>query len=79
MKRPEGYPDLLKFTYLGCPILLDYKEMFIAPLVSPTVDPQAVMNYLVAEGFLIPEPEENQATEQPEDHSEDQPEDLSRN
>ena len=51
MTRPEGYPDLLKFTYLGCPILLDYKEQSITPLAPPTVDPQAVMDYLVVEGF----------------------------
>ncbi len=70
MIKPEGYPDLLKLTYLGCPFLLDYKEKSIVPLAAPTVDPEPLMAYLIAEGFLIPEPE---------NHSDGQPEDWSRN
>lgn len=70
VNRPEGYPDLLKITVLGCQFLIDYKELSIVPLSAPPVGPEALLNYLIAEGFLIPEPE---------NHSDGQAEDWSRN
>ena len=55
MIKPEGYPDLVKVTYLGDEFLIDYKEGQILPIQGTRFSPDLVFRYLYAEGFLIPE------------------------
>ena len=52
--KPEGYPALIKFNYLGMMVLLDYEEGSIHPLTEAEHRPGQVLKYLVDEGFLVP-------------------------
>ena len=53
----EDYPDIIKVDFLGMTVLLDYKEESIQPLGGPSRSPESVIKYLIAEGFLETEPE----------------------
>ena len=53
--KPEEYPDLIKFNYLGMTVLLDYGEGSIHPLNEAVHAPGLVLKYLVDEGFLVPD------------------------
>lgn len=55
--KPEGYPALIKFNYLGMTVLLDYEEGSIHPLTEAEHQPGQVLKYLVDEGFLVPDNE----------------------
>lgn len=53
--KPEGYPALIKFNYLGMTVLLDYEEGSIHSLTEEKYQPGQVLKYLVDEGFLVPD------------------------
>ena len=58
MNKPDGYPDLLKVSYLGDVLLVDYVEGVVQPIGVVNHSPELVIKYLVDEGFIVPEVKE---------------------
>ena len=58
--KPKGSPDLIKLDILGSTVLLDHEQGNVLPLSKPTCSAEAVIKYLVDEGFLVPV-EENES------------------
>ena len=54
MIKPEGYPNLIKVSYLGDVVLVDYEDGKVHPIGSVMHSPEQVIKYLVDEGFIIP-------------------------
>ena len=52
--KPKGSPDLIKLDILGTTILVDHEQGNVLPLSKATCSAEAVIKYLVAEGFLVP-------------------------
>ncbi len=52
--KPEGFADLVKVSFLGDTILIDYADQSLAPVGPVNYSPELVIKYLVDEGFLIP-------------------------
>jgi hypothetical protein len=63
MLRPEGFPDLVRVTYLGDEFLIDYPEGQVLPILKTRFSPEVVLKYMFEEGFLIPEVEVKEADE----------------
>ena len=55
MIKAEGTPDLIKLDFLGMTVLVDHEDRLVTPLSAPTHSLEAVMKYLVDEGFLVPD------------------------
>jgi hypothetical protein len=58
MNKPESYPDLIKVSYLGLTVLVDYEQGVVHPLGGPDHSPEAVIKYLFDEGFIVSEVKE---------------------
>ena len=58
--KPKGSPDLIKLDILGSTVLVDHEQGKVLPLSEATCSAEAVIKYLVAEGFLVPV-EENES------------------
>jgi len=58
MIKPEGYPDLIKVSYLGEKVLIDYEEGVVHPIGVVNHSAELVIKYLIDEGFIVPEVKE---------------------
>ena len=58
MIKPEGYPDLIKVSYLGEKVLIDYVDGVVHPIGVVNHSAELVIKYLIDEGFIVPEVKE---------------------
>jgi hypothetical protein len=58
MIKPKGYPDLVKVSYLGGKVLVDYEEGKVHPIGVVNHSAELVIKYLIDEGFIVPEVKE---------------------
>ena len=65
--KPKGSPNLIKLDILGSTVLLDHEQGNVIPLSKPTCSAEAVIKYLVAEGFLVLD-SENESPGNPENN-----------